>query len=63
MPLAIDDIVAEAMSDSDTPVTTAGAASVWYVDKNRDGVVYLATALLRVCERASCGDPSPTLAS
>jgi hypothetical protein len=34
MPLAIDDIVAEATSDMDAPVTTAGTASVWYINKN-----------------------------
>ncbi len=34
VPLAIDDIVAEATSESDAPVTAAGAASVWYINKN-----------------------------
>lgn len=33
-PLPIDDLVAEATSDSDTPVTTAGADSVWYINRN-----------------------------
>jgi hypothetical protein len=33
-PLAIDDLVAEATSESDTPVTAAGAASVWYINRN-----------------------------
>lgn len=33
-PLPIDDLVAEATSESDTPVTTAGADSVWYINRN-----------------------------
>ncbi len=32
--LSIGDIVAEATTDSNTPVTTAGAAAVWYINKN-----------------------------
>ncbi|HWB81868.1 MAG TPA: hypothetical protein VG755_43195 [Nannocystaceae bacterium] len=32
--LAIDDLVAEANSASDAPVTDAGAASVWYINRN-----------------------------
>ena len=33
-PLVVDDIVAEAGSESDAPVTAAGAASVWYINRN-----------------------------
>ncbi|MBL8741623.1 MAG: hypothetical protein JNK04_11035 [Myxococcales bacterium] len=33
-PLSIADIAAEAASDADSPATSAGAESVWYINKN-----------------------------
>jgi hypothetical protein len=33
-PLQIDDIIAEATSDSDAPITAAGSETVWYINRN-----------------------------